>query len=94
MSDRQRGKNRYDPYDSIISINSESKKGLSEAPPCRTLFVRNVLFGVSETLVLKEFERFGDVKTSFSLIPKRGLMFITYVSLLFPTPINSSKQLV
>jgi RNA recognition motif-containing protein len=51
------------------------------APPCRTLFVRNVKFDTLEEDVKKKFEPFGDIKVIFNLIPKRGLIFITFVSI-------------
>ncbi len=62
---------------------------------CRTLFVRNV--SVSQPSALRplvnlqynanmeklrtSFLSFGEVKEFFDLVPKRGLIFITYVSL-------------
>jgi hypothetical protein len=36
-------------------------------------------FETPVTLVSEKFDRMGDVKSFFDLIPKRGMVFITYV---------------
>ncbi len=57
------------------------KKVQDDTPPSRTIFLRNVQFETNENEVRKVFEKFGDLKTVFSLISKRGLCFITFVSI-------------
>ena len=49
--------------------------------PCRVLFVRNVDYSASQRDVRELFAPFGEIKTIFDLIAKRGLVFVTYVSL-------------
>jgi RNA recognition motif-containing protein len=44
------------------------------------LFVRNVQFDTLESDVEAMFSPFGEIKTIFDLIAKRGLVFVTYVS--------------
>jgi len=44
----------------------------------RTLFIRNVQFDTKEEQVLAKFTPFGDIKTIFNLVAKRGLIFITF----------------
>ena len=51
-----------------------------EIPPSRTLFVRNVQFDTKESEVTEKLEPFGDIKDTFNLIAKRGLIFVTFVS--------------
>ncbi|PWN50640.1 hypothetical protein IE53DRAFT_315391, partial [Violaceomyces palustris] len=46
--------------------------------PCRTLFTRNIAFEVNSDLVKQNFERFGEIKTFFDLVAKRGIVFVTY----------------
>ncbi|ORY86068.1 hypothetical protein BCR35DRAFT_302727 [Leucosporidium creatinivorum] len=46
--------------------------------PCRTLFVRNVKYGVTADQVRERFERIGDIRTCFDMLEKRGMLFITY----------------
>ena len=48
----------------------------------RTLFIRNVQFDTKEQEIMDKFEPFGDIKTVFNLVAKRGLIFITYVLIL------------
>ncbi|WFD29576.1 hypothetical protein MSPP1_000585 [Malassezia sp. CBS 17886] len=49
-----------------------------DSKPCRTLFVRNVVFEVDPAQLRAEFQSFGDVKVWFDLIPRRGMVFVTY----------------
>ncbi|PWY98896.1 hypothetical protein BCV70DRAFT_201681 [Testicularia cyperi] len=53
------------------------KFGDSEKP-CRTLFVRNVQFETDSKQVKEQFEQFGEIKTFFDMVNKRGIAFITY----------------
>lgn len=52
-----------------------------EAPPSRTLFVRNIAFSVTEEEVKSLFSRYGEVRRIFNLIQKRGMAFVTFVSI-------------
>src|SRR5689334_15966532 len=47
----------------------------------RTLFVRNVDYQTGETFLRGMFEKFGEIKRFFDLIEKRGMAFVTYVSI-------------
>ncbi|WFC97939.1 hypothetical protein MYAM1_000659 [Malassezia yamatoensis] len=49
-----------------------------DSKPCRTLFVRNVAFEVNVDQFRERFEQFGEIKTWFDLIQRRGLLFVTY----------------
>ena len=44
--------------------------------------MRNISFEVSENQLREVFEEFGEVKRLFNLIQKRGMAFVTYVSVL------------
>ena len=46
--------------------------------PSRTLFIRNVAFDVSEEQVRALFTKYGEIKTLFSMLERRGLVFVTY----------------
>ncbi|KAL7336554.1 hypothetical protein BJY59DRAFT_597029 [Rhodotorula toruloides] len=46
--------------------------------PCRTLFVRNLKFGLRADEVRKPFLEIGDIKTFFDLTEKRAMAFITF----------------
>jgi RNA recognition motif-containing protein len=46
--------------------------------PSRTLFIRNVNYGVSEEILREMFEPYGEIKRFFNLIEKRGMAFVTY----------------
>ncbi|GAA6046793.1 hypothetical protein JCM3770_005646 [Rhodotorula araucariae] len=46
--------------------------------PCRTLFVRNLKFGLVPEDVRRPFAEIGDIKTFFDLVEKRAMAFITY----------------
>jgi RNA recognition motif-containing protein len=74
-----RGPPRYDPYP---SRHNETK---SEAPakekPTRTLFVRNISYDYSPDEIEQMFAKYGQIKKFFNLISKRGMAFITYVSI-------------
>ena len=68
-------KDRHGPY------NPEGKNDLKgrsrekpkeDIPPTRTLFVRDVAFESSMEEVESKFKQFGDIKTTFDLISKRG----------------------
>lgn len=49
-----------------------------DSKPCRTLFVRNVAFEVNVDQFREQFGQFGEIKTWFDLIQRRGLLFVTY----------------
>ncbi len=49
-------------------------------PPSRTLFIRNVQFDTLESDITQKLEPYGDIKDTFNLISKRGLIFVTFVS--------------
>ncbi|PKI83026.1 hypothetical protein MVES_003011 [Malassezia vespertilionis] len=49
-----------------------------DSKPCRTLFVRNIAFEVGSHEFRSEFASFGEIKTWFDLIHRRGLLFVTY----------------
>ncbi|GAA6039966.1 hypothetical protein JCM8097_002642 [Rhodosporidiobolus ruineniae] len=46
--------------------------------PCRTLFVRNLKYGLAPEDVRAPFAQIGDIKTFFDLLDKRAMAFITY----------------
>ncbi|EPQ30632.1 uncharacterized protein PFL1_01533 [Pseudozyma flocculosa PF-1] len=46
--------------------------------PCRTLFVRNISFGTKIKAMRERFEHFGEIKTFFELIARRGIVFVHY----------------
>ncbi|KAG2188871.1 hypothetical protein INT44_004011 [Umbelopsis vinacea] len=46
--------------------------------PCRTLFIRNIQYNMTEDNLRAKFEQYGEIKTFFSLIEKRGMLFVTY----------------
>ncbi|GAA5846645.1 hypothetical protein JCM9279_003394 [Rhodotorula babjevae] len=46
--------------------------------PCRTLFVRNLKFGLMPEDVRRPFAEIGDIKTFFDLVEKRAIAFVTY----------------
>lgn len=48
----------------------------------RTLFVRNIAYECSEDELRQMFERYGEIKKLYSLVEKKGMAFITYVSIL------------
>lgn len=63
------------------STGAQPKRNRDEAiAASRTLFVRNVQFDTQEKEVIDQFMTFGDIKTIFNLIAKRGLIFITFVT--------------
>ncbi|GAC74762.1 protein Mei2 [Moesziomyces antarcticus T-34] len=49
--------------------------------PCRTLFVRSIQFEIDSQFVKREFEKFGQIKTFFDMVNKRGIAFVTYYDL-------------
>ncbi|SAM66965.1 uncharacterized protein UBRO_12669 [Ustilago bromivora] len=49
--------------------------------PCRTLFVRSINFETDSEFVKQQFEKFGEIKTFFDMVEKRGIAFITYYDL-------------
>jgi RNA recognition motif-containing protein len=51
----------------------------ADKKPCRVLFVRNVDYTTTELDVKNLFTPYGEIKTVFDLIAKRGLVFVTYV---------------
>jgi len=46
--------------------------------PCRTLFVRNLAYNVTEPQLRELFASYGEIAKIKSLIHKRGIVFITY----------------
>ncbi|GAA5862750.1 hypothetical protein JCM3774_001908 [Rhodotorula dairenensis] len=46
--------------------------------PCRTLFVRNLKFGLTPDIVRAPFAEIGDIRTFFDLVEKRAMAFVTY----------------
>ncbi|PWN35549.1 uncharacterized protein FA14DRAFT_178918 [Meira miltonrushii] len=54
------------------------KERLKRERPGRTLFVRNVDFRCVIPELRQQFESFGEVKSWFDLIEKRGIAFISY----------------
>ncbi|CAM0138399.1 unnamed protein product [Umbelopsis sp. WA50703] len=46
--------------------------------PCRTLFIRNIQYGMTIDHLREKFEKYGEIKTFFSLIDTRGMLFVTY----------------
>jgi len=46
--------------------------------PCRTLFIRNIQYNMTVDNVREKFEQYGEIKTFFSLIETRGMLFVTY----------------
>ncbi|KAH8556256.1 hypothetical protein BGW37DRAFT_462559 [Umbelopsis sp. PMI_123] len=46
--------------------------------PCRTLFIRNIQYNMTEDNLREKFEQYGEIKTFFSLIENRGMLFVTY----------------
>ena len=47
----------------------------------RTLFIRNISYDVPESTIREMFEKYGEIKKLFLLVEKRGMAFITYVSI-------------
>lgn len=47
----------------------------------RTLFVRNINYDISESSLRELMEKYGEIKRFFNLIDKRGMAFITFVSI-------------
>ncbi|CEG75176.1 hypothetical protein RMATCC62417_10267 [Rhizopus microsporus] len=66
----------YDDDKSRLPPHIESR--VARERPCRTLFVRNVQYGITESEIRNLFEKFGEVKDVFNLIENRGMIFITY----------------
>lgn len=57
------------------------KDRLKRERPCRTLFVRNIDFHADMKELRQRFEQFGEVKSFFDLVEKRGLAFISFFDL-------------
>lgn len=53
----------------------------ADKKPCRVLFVRNVEYSITEQDIRELFAPFGEIKTVFDLIAKRGLVFVTFYDL-------------
>ncbi|WFD21632.1 hypothetical protein MEQU1_000287 [Malassezia equina] len=49
-----------------------------DSKPCRTLFVRNVAFEVDMLLLRADFAAFGEIRTWFDIVQRRGMLFVTY----------------
>lgn len=67
----------------FVNLILERKSGphtTAPIPVSRTLFVRNVQFDTLEDDIRNIFSPFGEIKSVFDLIAKRGLVFVTYVS--------------
>ncbi|KAG1451111.1 hypothetical protein G6F46_002822 [Rhizopus delemar] len=69
-------KESYDDDKSRLPPHIESR--VARERPCRTLFVRNVQYDISESEIRAMFEKFGEVKDVFNLIENRGMIFITF----------------
>ncbi|EPZ34545.1 RNA-binding domain-containing protein [Rozella allomycis CSF55] len=54
------------------------KEPVTREEPFRTLFVRNIEYGCPEQEIRELFEPFGDIKSIYNLIEKRGMAFVTY----------------
>ncbi|KAI8351969.1 hypothetical protein B0O80DRAFT_106137 [Mortierella sp. GBAus27b] len=67
--------NRGKSMDTKQSIIQER---LSMERPNRTLFVRNLDYGVSVDEVEQKFRMYGEIQHTFSRIDNRGMMFIKY----------------
>lgn len=63
--------------------NDRDRRGdkVERERPSRTLFVRNINYSVSESTIREMFEQYGEIKRFFNLIEKRGMCFVTYVSI-------------
>ncbi|KAJ3255394.1 hypothetical protein HK103_006313 [Boothiomyces macroporosus] len=66
---------RHEPY---ADNRKKHERPQHPVPPSRTLFVRNVQFDTLESEIRTMFEPYGEIKTIFDLIPKRGLVFVTF----------------
>ncbi|WFD25321.1 hypothetical protein MNAN1_000290 [Malassezia nana] len=49
-----------------------------DSKPCRTLFVRNVAFEVDMHVLRSDFAAFGEIRTWFDIVQRRGMLFVTY----------------
>lgn len=49
-----------------------------DSKPCRTLFVRNVAFEVDMLMLRADFAAFGEIRTWFDIVQRRGMLFVTY----------------
>lgn len=76
--DRRREENRNRQAPSSIDRNDPRT---ADEKPCRTLFIRNIDNSASSDGVRDHFARYGEIKTFFDLISKRGICFITYFDL-------------
>lgn len=65
------------PSKSVYQPDPDAERP-EDSKPCRTLFVRNVAFEVNVHQFREQFEQFGEIKTWFDLIQRRGLLFVTY----------------
>lgn len=83
---------------SYSNSNNNSRGGASQSqsknphtdgpvPASRTLFIRNVQFDATKDIVIEKLEPYGDIKDTFDLIAKRGLIFVTFVS----SPFNCQR---
>ncbi|GAA5930924.1 uncharacterized protein JCM15063_002497 [Sporobolomyces koalae] len=73
----RRSHDRHDEYDGM-SLNQMHEDRAQRERPGRTLFVRNLKFGVTPDQVRDTFAAIGDIKTFFDLVEKRAMAFITY----------------
>ena len=62
---------------SIYQPDPEAERP-EDSKPCRTLFVRNVAFEVNVNALRAEFASYGEIRTWFDLIQRRGMLFVTY----------------
>lgn len=65
------------PSKSVYQPDPDAERP-EDSKPCRTLFVRNVAFEVNVHQFREQFEQFGEIKTWFDLIQRRGLLFVTF----------------
>lgn len=64
----------------VSHLDREDPRTADEKPG-RTLFVRNIDNSVDANVVRSHFARFGEIRSFFELVAKRGICFITYFDL-------------
>ncbi|RXK40916.1 hypothetical protein M231_01764 [Tremella mesenterica] len=69
------------PDRGTIKMDKVTMERVAQERPCRILFVRNITYETSLGEIMKSFETFGAVKKVFDMIPRRGMMFVTYYDL-------------
>ena len=79
MLNRQENPYTYS-LSTMSTTNATEKQNDARERPCRTLFVRNIDYNTTEGEIRMVFGRYGDIKSIFDLINRRGMVFLTYVS--------------